>query len=84
MVVRTRSERVDHSRRMVLELLDSSVDLSLTSGVDEWLVEYHADSARHGADAASVARRSVMFCRIQWTLPVFKKSSLNSNRAGLR
>ena len=30
MVVRTRSERVDHSRRMVLELLDSSVDLSLT------------------------------------------------------
>ena len=56
MVVRTRSERVDHSRRMVLELLDSSVDLSLTDGVDEWLVEYHADSARHGADAASVAQ----------------------------
>ena len=33
MEVVTRSERVDHSRRMVLELLGSSVDLSLTRNV---------------------------------------------------
>jgi len=54
MVVRTRSPRVDHARRMVLELLDSSVDLSLTDRVAEWIDEYGADSARHGADAATV------------------------------
>jgi len=56
MVVTTRSERVDHSRRMVLEFLGSSVDLSLTDRVDEWNEEYAVDTARHGADAATVAQ----------------------------
>ncbi len=56
MVVHTRSERVDHARRMVLEFLASSVDLSLTADVDGWIDEYGADPARYGADAATVAQ----------------------------
>jgi predicted molibdopterin-dependent oxidoreductase YjgC len=47
MVVHTRSERVDHARRMVLELLDSAVDLSLTAHVEEWKATYGADPTRH-------------------------------------
>jgi len=56
MVVTTRSERVDHARKMVLEFLGSSVDLSLTEHVDEWNDEYGADPTRYGADAATVAQ----------------------------
>jgi predicted molibdopterin-dependent oxidoreductase YjgC len=48
MVVHTRNERVDTSRRMVLELLGSSVDLSITPNVDRWNDEYGVDTARHG------------------------------------
>ena len=51
MVVRTRGERVDHSRRMVLELLGSSVDLSTTPGVAEWMAEYRARPERFGDPA---------------------------------
>jgi predicted molibdopterin-dependent oxidoreductase YjgC len=49
MVVATDSERVRHSRRMVLEFLGSSVDLSLTSQVGQWMTEYGADPSRYGA-----------------------------------
>lgn len=56
MVVTTRSERVDHSRKMVLEFLGSSVDLSLTDHVEEWNAEYGAQPGRYGADAATVAQ----------------------------
>jgi predicted molibdopterin-dependent oxidoreductase YjgC len=56
MVVRTRSARVDHARRMVLEFLGSSVDLSLTPDVEEWNEVYGADPTRYGSDAASVAQ----------------------------
>ena len=56
MVVRTRSERVDHARRMVLEFLGSSVDLSLTEHVAEWNDEYGVDAGRYGTDAATVAQ----------------------------
>jgi NADP-reducing hydrogenase subunit HndD len=49
MKVRTDTERVRHSRRMVLEFLGSSVDLSLTGGdVNRWLSDYGADPARYG------------------------------------
>jgi predicted molibdopterin-dependent oxidoreductase YjgC len=51
MVVRTRGERVDHSRKMVLELLGSSADLSITPGVGEWITEYGADFERFGPPA---------------------------------
>jgi predicted molibdopterin-dependent oxidoreductase YjgC len=56
MVVSTRSDRVDHARKMVLEFLGSSVDLSLTDHVDEWNQEYGAEPARYGPDAATVAQ----------------------------
>src|SRR6267142_827707 len=42
MAVRTDSERVRHSRKLVLEFLASSVDLSTTPLVDDWLAEYGA------------------------------------------
>lgn len=48
MVVSTDSPRVRHARRMVLELLGSSVDMSLASPVAAWIAEYGADLARHG------------------------------------
>ena len=56
MVVDTDSERVRHSRKMVLEFLGSSVDLSLTEHVDEWNAEYGADPTRYGPEAATVAQ----------------------------
>ncbi len=48
MVVRTDTARTRHSRRLVLELLGSSVDLSLTADVARWNEEYGADPARLG------------------------------------
>lgn len=48
MVVHTRSERVNHSRKLVLELLASSVDLSTTPQVAEWMSEYGAKPERFG------------------------------------
>jgi predicted molibdopterin-dependent oxidoreductase YjgC len=56
MVVTTRSPRVDHARKMVLEFLGSSVDLSLTDHVADWNDEYGADPGRYGADRATVAQ----------------------------
>jgi predicted molibdopterin-dependent oxidoreductase YjgC len=51
MEVQTDSERVRHSRKMVLELLGSSVDLSLAPGVAEMMAAYDADPARFGPPA---------------------------------
>ena len=57
MVVSTDSERVRHSRKMVLEFLGSSVDLSLADEeIREWMQEYRADPARYGAQAETVAQ----------------------------
>jgi predicted molibdopterin-dependent oxidoreductase YjgC len=56
MVVRTDTERVRTSRRLVLELLDSSVDLSLAPDAQRYLAEYGARSERFGASAATVAQ----------------------------
>lgn len=56
MVVHTDSERVRTSRRLVMELLDSSVDLSLAPDAQRYLADYEADSARFGPDAATVAQ----------------------------
>jgi len=47
-VVHTDSDRVRHSRKLVLELLGSSVDLSLTPGVEAWNARYGADPSRFG------------------------------------
>ena len=51
MEVQTGSERVRHSRRMVLELLGSAVDLSLAPDVADMMAEYGADPARFGPPA---------------------------------
>jgi predicted molibdopterin-dependent oxidoreductase YjgC len=51
MVVRTKTERVQHSRRLVLELLASSVDLSTTPKVADWIAEYDARPERFGPPA---------------------------------
>lgn len=59
MVVHTDSERVRHSRKMVLEFLDSGVDLSQTETLGDdtlasWSARYGADPARYGIDAERI------------------------------
>jgi predicted molibdopterin-dependent oxidoreductase YjgC len=51
MVIKTNSERVRLSRKLVLELLASSVDLSTTPDVADWLTEYGAKPERFGPPA---------------------------------
>jgi predicted molibdopterin-dependent oxidoreductase YjgC len=51
MVVRTDSERVRHSRKMVMEFLASSVDLSTTPVADDYLARYEARPERYGPPA---------------------------------
>ncbi|WP_420000158.1 2Fe-2S iron-sulfur cluster-binding protein [Streptomyces boninensis] len=57
MKVRTDTDRARHSRKLVLELLASSTDLSTTPHVAGWIREYGADPDRFGPDAATVADR---------------------------
>jgi predicted molibdopterin-dependent oxidoreductase YjgC len=59
MAVKTRSPRVDVSRKLVLELLASSVDLTTAPGLDDMMREYGAQPARFAAAAPSVAPASV-------------------------
>lgn len=54
MKVQTESERVRLSRRLVLELLASSVDLSTAPGLAELLERYGARPERFGAERATV------------------------------
>ena len=54
MVVHTDSERVRTSRRLVLELLGSSVDLSTAPEALAYIEEYDAKPDRFGPDAARV------------------------------
>ena len=51
MIVHSNSSRVKHTRKMVLELLASSVDLSTTPGMAELLREYDCNPARFGPPA---------------------------------
>jgi predicted molibdopterin-dependent oxidoreductase YjgC len=61
MEVQTDSERVRHSRRLVLELLDSSVDVSLAGPAEpdgdlaRYATQYGADGSRFGRSAAAAA-----------------------------
>jgi predicted molibdopterin-dependent oxidoreductase YjgC len=55
MEVQTGSERVRHSRKVVLELLGSAVDLTLAPGVAEMMAAYEADPARFGPPALAAA-----------------------------
>jgi predicted molibdopterin-dependent oxidoreductase YjgC len=56
MVVQTDSERVRLSRRLVLELLGSSVDLSTAPDAQRYIADYEARPERFGPDAATVAQ----------------------------
>ena len=51
MKVKTDSERVRHSRKMVMEFLGSSVDLSITQVAGGYMERYDADPARYGPPA---------------------------------
>ncbi len=64
MVVHTDSERVRHSRKMVLEFLAGSVDLSQAAELARWITTYGADPSRYGAAAAgwTTHRRSRTIC----------------------
>lgn len=55
MAVGTGTERVRHSRRVVLELLASSADLSTTPRVAGWIEEYGARPERLGPAATGTA-----------------------------
>jgi len=55
MVVHTNSERVRHTRKMVLEFLASSVDLSTTPGMVDLLSEYECRPERYGPSAPAAA-----------------------------
>ena len=53
MVIRTESDRVSRSRKMILELLSSSVDMSIVSPeLAGWMDQYQVDGARFGPQAA--------------------------------
>src|SRR5512143_2958257 len=49
MKVKTRSERVERSRRIIVELLGSTVDLSEAPDIQGFAQDYHADLDRFGA-----------------------------------
>ena len=56
MVVHTDTERVRHSRRMVLEFLGSATDLGATPNVARWNDEYGVDVQRYGDDRRTQAQ----------------------------
>lgn len=56
MQIRTDSQRVRHSRKMVLEFLGSSVDLSTAPDARRYAQRYGADASRYGDGAATVAQ----------------------------
>ncbi len=59
MVVHTDTSRARHARRLVLEFLAGSVDLSGAGPeVEKWLVDYGAEPARYGPEAATVAAQA--------------------------
>jgi predicted molibdopterin-dependent oxidoreductase YjgC len=62
MEIATDSERVRHSRKLVLELLASSVDVTLAGAhvpdgsIASWMDRYDADPGRFGKDVATVSQ----------------------------
>lgn len=57
MVINTETDRAEHSRRLVMELLGSTSELDRSSEeVGVWLDDYMADTTRFGPDAATVAK----------------------------
>ncbi len=56
MIVHTDSERVRQSRKMVLEFLASSVDLSTAPDAQRYVAQYGADPSRYGDAPQSVTQ----------------------------
>src|ERR1700747_967059 len=56
MVIRTDSERVRLSRRLVLEFLASSVDVSTAPELNEYMNAYGADPERYGRASTNATR----------------------------
>ena len=56
MKINTNSERVRHSRKMVLEFLASTVDISTAPALQEYCAEYGAQPQRYGPKPATVAQ----------------------------
>lgn len=54
MVIHTDSERVRHSRKMVIEFLGSGTDLSQADDLNQWGHHYGADPDRYGEIAAKI------------------------------
>lgn len=54
MVIQTDSERVRHSRKMVLEFLGSGVDLSQADDLGRWGTHYGAEPERYGTKAEKI------------------------------
>lgn len=54
MVVSTNSERVQHSRKMVLEFLGSGTDMSQATDMHRWMDHYGADTERYGPAAQKI------------------------------
>ncbi len=54
MAVQTDSERVRHSRKMVLEFLGSAVELDQAPQLDPWMARYGADPGRYGPAPATM------------------------------
>jgi predicted molibdopterin-dependent oxidoreductase YjgC len=54
MVIATDSERVRHSRRMVLEFLGSAVELDQADQLGPWVERYGADPGRYGPEPATM------------------------------
>ena len=54
MVIETDSERVRHSRKMILEFLGSGVDLSQADELGRWAVHYGSEPERYGPSAARI------------------------------
>jgi predicted molibdopterin-dependent oxidoreductase YjgC len=57
MVIQTDSARVRHSRKMVIEFLASSVDLSITPDAHDYLKRYDGHPERYGPPAPPDAER---------------------------
>ncbi len=56
MKIKTDSERVRQSRKMVLEFLASTVDISTAPAMQEYCAQYGAQPQRYGDQAATVAQ----------------------------
>ncbi len=54
MEIQTDTERVRHSRKMVLEFLGSGVDLSQADDLHQWMDHYGSDPTRYGDEAARI------------------------------